>query len=242
LPDVAHELQEAIQRHAGLWKALRAKRIVVAAGRTAEGAFHRKASLAGEAQRLADAEVHVRAFEELCGELERKHPSESCLIDVLQAMALVKEQQLASAEAILRSRVRYQGTDGVRGKVAEDDETATALTKLSIRGEFTPGLSELLCAGLLLRRGETKPPTVVLAEDGRDAATAALRGRGLLIEQWDIDDIECDEADCGAKGSPTRVKNVDSVQLVSQDHRRIEPTPEGLGALVKELIEEHIVD
>jgi electron transfer flavoprotein beta subunit len=77
-------------------------------------------------------------------------------------------------------------------------------------------------------------------EDGSDPDQ--LRARGLLITQWGVDEIGADEADCGAKGSPTRVKNVDSVQLVSEDRRRIEPTMEGLGALVKELTEEHIVD
>ena len=69
-----------------------------------------------------------------------------------------------------------------------------------------------------------------------------LSARGLLITQWGVDEIGAEEESCGAKGSPTRVKNVDTVQLVSEDRRSVEPTMEGLGALVKELIEEHIVD
>jgi electron transfer flavoprotein beta subunit len=93
----------------------------------------------------------------------------------------------------------------------------------------------------LLRHRKCRAP----AELGRDAAPEQieeLRAKGRLIEQWDIDDIDCEEAACGAKGSPTRVKNVDSVQLFSTEHKRVEPTTEGLSELVEELIEEHFFD
>jgi hypothetical protein len=49
-------------------------------------------------------------------------------------------------EALLRSRVRYQGTDGVRGTVAGDREGVSPREALVERGEFTPGLVDLLCA------------------------------------------------------------------------------------------------
>ena len=68
------------------------------------------------------------------------------------------------------------------------------------------------------------------------------RGRGLLIEHWDVGEIGADEGRCGLKGSPTKVKKVESVKLVSTEHRRVEPTKEGLAELVRELIAEHIVD
>ncbi|MFW6188895.1 MAG: electron transfer flavoprotein subunit beta/FixA family protein [Planctomycetota bacterium] len=81
-------------------------------------------------------------------------------------------------------------------------------------------------------------------ELGEDAPKQvdALRARGLLIEQWDVDDVDADEDACGMKGSPTRVKNIDSVQLVSEEHKPIEPTPEGLAELVEDLREEHILE
>jgi len=80
-------------------------------------------------------------------------------------------------------------------------------------------------------------------EDADDAAALdALRSRGLLIEQWSIDDIGADENACGAKGSPTRVKKVSSVQLLGEGHESVEPTQEGLSALIQELMDEHIFD
>ncbi len=77
---------------------------------------------------------------------------------------------------------------------------------------------------------------------GDEDRRTALADRGLLIDQWDADDADCDEQSCGAKGSPTRVKKVDSVQLVSGEHKSVEPTPEGLSDLVQELMDEHIFD
>jgi len=93
----------------------------------------------------------------------------------------------------------------------------------------------------LMRYKKARAAAELGRRDG-DPTPEELQSRGLLIEQWSVDDIGAEEAACGAKGSPTRVKNVDSVQLVSEDRRRIEPTREALGALVRELIEEHIVD
>ncbi|KPK66312.1 MAG: electron transfer flavoprotein subunit beta [Planctomycetes bacterium SM23_32] len=81
-----------------------------------------------------------------------------------------------------------------------------------------------------------------MGEQPNESALEELRSKGLLIEQWDMDAIQCAEQDCGMKGSPTRVKEVDSVQLVSEEHRAVEPTTKALSDLVQELIDEHIFD
>jgi electron transfer flavoprotein beta subunit len=81
-----------------------------------------------------------------------------------------------------------------------------------------------------------------LGEKPDPAALADLRRRDLLIEQWGADEIDCDPADCGTSGSPTRVKKIDAVRLLSTGHKRVEPTTEGLTALVIELQQEHIFD
>jgi len=178
----SQEFQRVIARHAKLWKKLREKSVVVTASRWGEGAFHRGQDLAAEAQRLAEAHAGPRVLEELCEELERKSPAHPCVIDMVQAVTLVKEQRLDPPDAISRARVRYQGTDGVRGKVARDDPAERPLAALVREGQFTPGVCELLCAGVVLSRKARKPPTVVVAEDGRDPfgnrdyPKAAIRG------------------------------------------------------------------
>ena len=70
----------------------------------------------------------------------------------------------------------------------------------------------------------------------------ALGERGLLIEQWGAEELGCDADRCGGAGSPTKVKKIESVRLVSEEHVKVEPTTEGLASLVRELIAEHILE
>ena len=81
-----------------------------------------------------------------------------------------------------------------------------------------------------------------LADKATPENLSALRERGLLIEQWSAEDIGCDLAACGGRGSPTKVKEISYVRLLSDERSRIEPTTEGVGRLVEELIKEHIFD
>jgi electron transfer flavoprotein beta subunit len=69
----------------------------------------------------------------------------------------------------------------------------------------------------------------------------ALAGRGLLIEQWNLDDVGADLTWCGLKGSPTKVHRVQSIVLAGGAYREFPPTDDGVGALVRELIEDHTI-
>jgi len=86
-----------------------------------------------------------------------------------------------------------------------------------------------------------KPDPAALAERA-DPLIADLERRGLLIPVWNPAAIGADVARCGAAGSPTKVKNIESVVLVAGEHKRVEPTKEGIAALMRELVEDHILD
>ena len=66
-----------------------------------------------------------------------------------------------------------------------------------------------------------------------------LKMRNLLIEQWDLDDIDADMKWCGVSGSPTKVHRVQSIVLTKEGYKGIEPTQEGVRSLVRELIVDH---
>ena len=68
-----------------------------------------------------------------------------------------------------------------------------------------------------------------------------LTAKGLLIEQWDLDDIKADLAWCGRKGSPTKVHRIQSVVLTGTDHKRVEASAQAIGEMVHELIEDHTI-
>jgi electron transfer flavoprotein beta subunit len=60
--------------------------------------------------------------------------------------------------------------------------------------------------------------------------------RGLLIEQWNLDDIGADLARCGMAGSPTRVHRIQAIVLKKEGYTEIQPTNEGVHQLIRELV------
>jgi electron transfer flavoprotein beta subunit len=68
-----------------------------------------------------------------------------------------------------------------------------------------------------------------------------LAERGLLLEQWGLDDVGADLTWCGLKGSPTKVHRVQSIVLAGGAYREYPPSDEGVGRLVRELIEDHTI-
>jgi electron transfer flavoprotein beta subunit len=75
------------------------------------------------------------------------------------------------------------------------------------------------------------------AGDGADA----LEAGGLLLDRWGVDDLGIDPGRCGKKGSPTSVVKIESVVLAKTETKEIEPTDEGIHALLEDLRKEHIL-
>ena len=74
----------------------------------------------------------------------------------------------------------------------------------------------------------------VLAEE-----LAQLEAKGLLINEWTAIDVGADLERVGLKGSPTKVKKIESVVLTASESKMIEATDAGIGSLIQELIEDH---
>jgi len=74
-----------------------------------------------------------------------------------------------------------------------------------------------------------------------EAVYAALESKGLLIHQWDLDYLEADLRWCGRDGSPTKVHRIQSVVLTAKESKAVEPTQQGIEAMVHELIEDHTI-
>jgi electron transfer flavoprotein beta subunit len=61
------------------------------------------------------------------------------------------------------------------------------------------------------------------------------------VVQWDHEALAADREILGLRGSPTRVKAIESVVLAQSAARMVDATEAGVGELVHELIEEHIL-
>lgn len=66
-----------------------------------------------------------------------------------------------------------------------------------------------------------------------------LRCRGLMMDQWNLDDIEADMGWCGLHGSPTKVHRVQAIVLTKEGYTEIPATEEGVRQLVRELVVDH---
>ncbi len=137
----------------------------------------------------------------------------------------------------------------------------------SIEGGFETLTSPLPC--LLTVTGEAndpRPPSVKLVMTYKHAAAEAmpeyddsyldpesgeaevcLLGPGgkpvcrARVLQWDHVALGADRELLGLRGSPTRVKEIESVVLAQSEARMVEATEDAIGRLVHELIEEHIL-
>ena len=80
------------------------------------------------------------------------------------------------------------------------------------------------------------------SEDQRQAEVEArietLQQRGLLIDQWDLEDCNADLSRCGVAGSPTKVHRVQSIVLTKEGFTEVPPTEEGVRGMIHELVED----
>jgi electron transfer flavoprotein beta subunit len=66
-----------------------------------------------------------------------------------------------------------------------------------------------------------------------------LSEKGLCITEYTAESVGADPQRIGLKGSPTKVKKIQSVVLTASDFKKIEPTDDGINSLMHELIEDH---
>ncbi len=74
-----------------------------------------------------------------------------------------------------------------------------------------------------------------------DSRAKALDAKGLLIESWNLDDIEADLDWVGMTGSPTKVHRIQAVVLSGGEYHEYPPTQEGADELMKALIADHTI-
>jgi len=95
----------------------------------------------------------------------------------------------------------------------------------------------------LMKYKDAMSPVEIAIAGGDDSSARqkALAEKGLLIKQWDLDDLDADLAWCGRDGSPTKVHRIMSVVLGGKESKSVEATQAGIDAMVHELIEEHTI-
>ena len=63
----------------------------------------------------------------------------------------------------------------------------------------------------------------------------------LKITEWSVNDITCEAQELGLSGSPTKVKNIESVVFQAKEAKVLEPSDAAIDEMMKELIVNHTV-
>lgn len=96
-------------------------------------------------------------------------------------------------------------------------------------------------ASRIMKYKKAKTPSEFASAGVSEEDRKVMAQKGLLIQEWSAKDaVPENEFDrLGLSGSPTKVKQIQSVVLTAGSFREIAPSAEGVSALIYELIEDH---
>ena len=84
-------------------------------------------------------------------------------------------------------------------------------------------------------------PAEISNYDEEYMKTSEITESNMIIKLWDHKEIGAAEIQCGLSGSPTKVKQIESVVLEAKEFKAIENSKSGLEVLIKELMQDHII-
>ncbi|PIE33485.1 electron transfer flavoprotein subunit beta [candidate division KSB3 bacterium] len=137
-----------------------------------------------------------------------------------------------------------------------DIKNRTITTERSIEGGFEVVKAKLPILLTITDEANTpRPPSakkvlaykhaVTTAEynnyDDEYLRSAEIEKTQAIIQLWDHQEIGATLEKCGLSGSPTKVKQIESVVLEAGAFKNIENSTSGLETLLKELMDEHII-
>ena len=80
------------------------------------------------------------------------------------------------------------------------------------------------------------------AQDANEDYFALVNERPYLkLTEWSVNDIQSNPTDLGLSGSPTKVKNIESVVFQAKEAKVLSGTDAELDAMMKELITNHTI-
>ena len=94
-------------------------------------------------------------------------------------------------------------------------------------------------ARLIMKYKHAMTPSEVELATGSLSAELVAERDYLKIVEWSAEDVECDESRLGLKGSPTKVKDVQSVVFQAKESKRLSASDEDINSLMVELMASH---
>ena len=94
-------------------------------------------------------------------------------------------------------------------------------------------------AKLVMKYKYAACPLEVAEDDSRKALRAERPY--LNLTQWSVADVDGDPSQCGMSGSPTKVKEVQSIAFQAKESKTLTAKDEDINALIQELLNEKII-
>jgi electron transfer flavoprotein beta subunit len=80
-----------------------------------------------------------------------------------------------------------------------------------------------------------------LQEESNDYTDLFDQRPYLVIDEWTVDDIDADVNQLGLSGSPTKVKKIENVVFKAKESKVITASDQDIDALMKDLINSHVI-
>jgi len=241
-PSAAEQMREALMRGADRVALLSDRAFAVAD--TLATAY----ALSCAVRRLGEFDLVLAGRQAIDGDTAQVGPQLAGALDVPQLTYVAEILELTATHLTAR-RLIEGGYEVVRARlpalltvVGEANEPRPRRAKLLAqfrRARTRLEVREAIANQLDPEKGKPDP---ALLDERCGEPLADLERRGLLIPVWAPADVDADVARCGAAGSPTKVKNIESIVLAAGEHKQIDPTRDAIAALVHELAEDHVLD
>ena len=177
---------------------------------------------------------------------------------------LVTDRQAAGSDTLATSYILSQAVRRFKpdlvfcGSQAIDGDTAqvgpqigeklgaavvTYLEKLELEGDCALVVRDI---GTGVETSRVKLPalftvTAAFGELRPFSMRRVMKYKNAEPETLSCAEIGCEMERCGFAGSPTSVSKIESVVLAGGAFKSVEPTDEGIGHLIKELIDDHAI-
>ena len=140
-----------------------------------------------------------------------------------------EEIQSVEGDTIVVKRRLERGTEVVKGSLP---------MLVTVNGSAAPCRMRNAKRTLTYKLAKCKSE---VAEAGLDYTELFEKRPYLRIDELSVNDIEHDPRWLGMSGSPTKVKQIESVVFAAKESKRLNPTDAEIDALMKELIVNHTI-
>ena len=184
-------------------------------------------ALATAIKKIGDVDLVIGGRQAIDGDTAQVGPQ------VAQKLSL---NQVTYAEEILKIE---NGKATIRRMIDGGVEVVEAPLPLVVTVNGSAAECRPANAKLVMKYKYAACPLEVAEDDSRKALRA--KRKYLNLTQWSVADVDGDPQQCGMSGSPTKVKEVQSIAFQAKESKTLTASDEDINGLITELLNDKII-